>query len=520
MEEKENNTIRQEIYERNKTFFEKMGKKDAEPDANLEDQFDYYEITENFRRHLEYNVRCNACKAVMIPLGMIKPRNTAMLVVYICESCKDVKLYNTTSKERWNITITDVMDKDIFPIWLLIEEEQKEALEKYNADALLALYWKELGDQMSYKLKYSHILNFHALIGACLKEQVFTYKGQKQDLRVHPLIVRPSGSGKALSYELAEEMAKKAKLMWATRSSLTVAGLIGTIVLRKGEPIPIYGDAAEYDIIGFTEAQTLSKSSSQFGTMTEMLNQILDPKGEIFKRLATGVIAYKTHVSLLLSTYPSELMYENLQTGFLQRCSIFYEDLSLSHYIEIVRWMIENIGTKETKEMQEAKRVIVWRLKAIKQKQFNFDFSNVKERLTQVPAKFENVLRGYPEIELLKTFTTRYLNLLLKFACHHAALDLRDKLTEKDIEYGEKLCIVALKAACEFLVKYYTPDKDYLRLERQLTKFKEKDKEVKFNVLLQNLRPWKIGDLLRHLEPFEIRGDITVDKKRHCVIFR
>lgn len=380
-----------------------------------------------------------------------------------------------------------------------------------SSNELIELYWQSAGEEIGYKLKYPHILNFHAIIGACLNKQWISVRGHKFDLRVHPFIIRGSSSGKALSYDLAEKLSNLIGLDWRTRTQLTEAGLIGTIRLMKGVPMVIRGDAYGTDILGFTEAHTLLKASSKSSTMTETINMILDPKGEVHKKLATGVIEYDTRVSLVMSSFPSLIVHEQLNKGFLQRCFIFYENLPLTYYTGIMEWLADNIGVDEEKTVEEYLETIATVLKIIRNVKFNFDFLEVRKILNEIPYEFEKLVKGYFDINILKTFAPRYFNLLCKIACHRASLELRSVVNEEDILYAKELCLVSFRSVCNFVMDFHKLERVYGRIDRQFMKLKEIGKsEIKTSELLRHLRPLRKEQLLHRLQPYVYRNEIEI----------
>lgn len=381
----------------------------------------------------------------------------------------------------------------------------------YSSDQLIEKYWQIIGEESGYKLKYPHILNLHAIIGACLNTQWLKIRGHKIDLRVHPFIIRDSGSGKALSYDQVEKLANLTGLNWKTRTSLTEAGLIGTLRQTRKGIIKIYGDAYETDILGFTEAHILLKASSRSSTTMESLNMILDSKGEIHKRLANGVLEYNTRVSLIISSFPSPLIHEQLNKGFLQRCFIYYENLPLPYYVGIMKWLAENVGTDTGSQVEKNLRKIAKVLKKVKETEFNFDFTYVRSMLDVIPDEFAQIVKGYFDVEILKTFSPRYFNLLLKIACHHASLDFRNEINGKDIEYAKELCLLSFRSVCNFVMDYHQLEKIYYRIDRQFEIFRNKGiYKIKTSVLLRLLRPLKKEQLLHRLEPYVYRGEIKI----------
>lgn len=387
-----------------------------------------------------------------------------------------------------------------------------------KADDYVKLYAETVGKKVSYKLKPSHILNFHAVLGACLKDQYVPRGGTDVDLRIHPFVIRPSGSGKALVYDLAEELAEKVGLIWVTRNKITEAGLIGTIRSHKGEQILIYGDAYNCDIIGFTEASLLLKDTN----LCKNFNTLMDRKGVVSRKLAIGEITYRTRATVVLSSFPNRLVYDHLQTGFMQRCTVYYERLPLRYYREVMEWLAKKYGHDSRPRVARELAKIADRLKLIREYEFKFDLNGDAEKaMFTLGENFEKMVKPYPYFtgEVLKTFGTRWSEQILKLASHHAALELRGQLTKRDVDYGLRIGLGNLRSVSAFINDYYIKDKNYRRLEKQLEKFKEKRKTVKLSALARNLKPIKVTQIEAMLDAYEARGELKVDHKGRKVVF-
>jgi len=255
--------------------------------------------------------------------------------------------------------------------------------------------------------------------------------------------------------------------------------------------------------------------------MMSTVNMLLDPKGEVYKRLALGSIEYVSRVSLVLSSFPSKLVHEHLKTGFLQRCFIFYESLPLKYYTGIMEWLARYVGADKTEQVNNFLTIVAERLKDVKQKDFKFKFTDeAREILKTVPELFGNLVAGYFNVDILKTFLARYETLLFKIACHHAALDLRDEVDAIDVEYAKELTELSFRSLCDFVLEHHNPPKEYLRLKKYLDKFRsERRRTVSISELLRAIH-WKKDKLLKEIEPFEVRGEVDVDQENRQIVFK
>jgi len=347
----------------------------------------------------------------------------------------------------------------------------------------------------SYKLETAHNFFLHAVIGACLTKPHAPFQPwiPSKDYRTHVLLIRPSGSGKAPVYDMAEKLASQVNLTFATRTIMTEAGLIGTHDKKLGIQ---YGDAMSHDILGYTEASNLFTTRSHSKTMMTSLNTLLDEKREVHKSLAWGIIDYNTNVSLMLTTFPSPLVYDQLQSGFMQRCFVLYEVIGLDVYKEISQYLNEIVWTKRPIVILTD---LVKRLEEIKQKDFKFRTrKKVRKAMNDVVDDFGDIVTGFQDVQkdVLKTFMTRQTRLLHKLMCHHASLELRENLTLEDVEYAKLLCFASYKSICRYIKDNYKRDSRYERVERLIERLKAKGKKrVKLHRFTAGLRPMKVSEV-------------------------
>ncbi|MCK5334079.1 MAG: hypothetical protein KAJ24_06185, partial [Candidatus Aenigmarchaeota archaeon] len=85
-----------------------------------------------------------------------------------------------------------------------------------------------LGNNRSIMNEELHLMSMISLVGKCLKGTEINIRGTKVDLRIHPLMVQRSGSGKDPVFNLARDIAAKAGINFVTQSSLTSAAFIGS----------------------------------------------------------------------------------------------------------------------------------------------------------------------------------------------------------------------------------------------------------------------------------------------------
>lgn len=380
-------------------------------------------------------------------------------------------------------------------------------------------YAKEIGDKIGYKLTVAHMITFHGVLGACLNDEVLVRAGSYIDLRIHPFIIRESGAGKALTYGLAEDLANKINLEWATRNRITEAGLIGTVRTRKGVKIEYRGDANDLDIIGFTEAGLLLQNP----VLCRHINTIMDTKGWVSRKMAAGVVGYKTHTTLLLTSFKCKLVYNSLQTGFLQRCLMFYEGTTTPETGKVIEWLGERYGVDKRPKVEKQLDVIAKRLIKVRKNNYKFTVDKQAKRLFVGLGKtFVDMIKPYPEFqeEIMRTFGTRWSEHCAKLSAHHCALELRNEINKTDVEYGIHLGTVSLQSAIDFVAENYAIDKTHRRLVKQLDKAKLKGKKtITFSELARNLKPLTVLQIEKMLEVHQLRNELIIDHKKRLITF-
>ena len=141
--------------------------------------------------------------------------------------------------------------------------------------------------------------------------------------------------------------------------------------------------------------------------------------------------------------------------------------------------------------------------------------------MVKLGEKFEKVITPYPDFqeEVLRTFGTRWSEVVMKLSTHHAALEFRNKVEQRDIDYGLRLGTLSLQSAFAFIDEFYAKDKTYRRLEKQLAKFREKGKTIGLSELARRLKPMKVVQIERMLEVYEVKGELKIDHKTRKVSF-
>lgn len=194
----------------------------------------------------------------------------------------------------------------------------------------------EHAEKTSYFNEHLHRAAALSLIGQSLKNVFLVSDNTRTDCRIHPFVIQTSGSGKNGAFNFMGSVARKAGMAFEKEGTTSTAGIMGT-VKRNGEVIN--GDLAGDGFLAWKEAQTLLKAANQTHSddIIEVVNQALDPSGDVNKSLAGGNLEYSSRTSLFSTTYPPEPngQIDLIHQGFLPRMLFIYEEVSDGTYDDI-----------------------------------------------------------------------------------------------------------------------------------------------------------------------------------------
>jgi len=310
-----------------------------------------------------------------------------------------------------------------------------------------------LADEYSHSNELMNIGGMLTLLGQCKRDLHLKIRGSEFDCRFHCLCIQRSGTGKAPASWFLTKLANEVGLEAETLSSLTSAGLIGTI--KSGETI--YGSAFDKDIIIIQEAGILFNDSETSRDLRYQINQIIDKDGIINKRLATGNISYKSKSSLFLTTHPPNFkLRTKIESGFLPRFLLCFRDVDEDVYMEISDWMVRNIG-KNSEENDFA--YIVNQLKELR---ITPDEVSFEENVFQSAVnEMKKIREEYsPETQDLSTpylirFLTQIMKLSAIFACFNGGV-----VDENCVRKSTDVLLIFWKSILSYIEKEKKSEKE------------------------------------------------------------
>jgi hypothetical protein len=300
-------------------------------------------------------------------------------------------------------------------------------------------------------------------------------------------------------------------------ASTTTAGLIGTV--EKGGNI-IEGPAATADIIGMKEASTLFQTAKteHSSDLIHYMNQIMDTKGYIKKRLAHGTIEYNSHSSFFGTTYPPHEGIRYIREGFVARTILGFRPIDDSYRDKTVDWMKTVLGDQMSGDPQLF-AAMVSTVHAISDtvsgEYFVYKQKNslglAIDLVRKITSEYSATVR-----DTATPFITRTFNYIVKLATCHAALDhLSTEVTEEHYKQMLPYLEATWRGTLEFIDKYRpdgSSDKKLSAVEKVIRQMTENGKhEVSVRDILRKtgLTSGDVEVRLRSLVSAEL---ITVDK--------
>ena len=294
------------------------------------------------------------------------------------------------------------------------------------------------------------------------------------------MVIQPSGTGKGAGFSIPIKLCNELGLKVVTLTQTSDAGAIGSYgqfdtevnVQRMTE-----GTFMNADIITMEEASTLFDFVSEVSEMTLTyfqinMNSLWDESDRIGKNLAKGSIDFKSHFSSLLTTYKPKHIYSAfVSRGFLQRMVLIPRDIDFEWRRKVldiaVNKMIRgNNGNDPDKLLDSiAHRVDI--LRDFYDYKYPYEIGISKEGAILAKELTEKFLYYMSEStpharEKLEEFTHRLFELILRFAVHHAMLNLKEEVDRNDINYARQRLFLVWKKTVRFieeLLEYSTKDK-------------------------------------------------------------
>ena len=302
--------------------------------------------------------------------------------------------------------------------------ERRDDVEPLWGDEFFEVYFTA-GNETVIRSEILHLANLFSLVSVPLRHAYTPRRLGLFDHRIHTLTIRKSGTGKTQAKGLMYSIARYAGIPVRERKQATTAGAVGT-VRNNGEII--YGDLfyVRNGIWCWNEAAPLLRAEKNEHTvdLVEVLNQVMDVKGHVSKRLAKGDVSYYTRVSLNCSTYPPEVNEAHyVESGFLPRFAFFFDQVDKKFYEDVIDFMLGNASIDTTLPDDAIPRLArtFQRLEEANIRSFDYSITN-KNIIRDV------IIRSV-DFERYDTFVPRLVDLGLKFAAAHAVLYLPERKT-------------------------------------------------------------------------------------------
>lgn len=321
--------------------------------------------------------------------------------------------------------------------------------------AFLSTY-VELAEKASRNNELMHTLMALVLTGQALHRTRIQIGAQQQDARIHGMIFQKSGTGKGPAFVFAKETAERAGMEMTSDTSCTTAGLIGTVG-KDGDAT--LGPAYSQDIVGFQEASTLFHTAGQqhSSDLINIINQITDVGGNISKRLGTGWLRYRSHSSLMGTTYPPDSRSEYIGTGFLPRMGVAYKPVGRGFYWDVWDWLGDNLNASISDESHALERVSSTLAAIHLKSDAGWTFKYVdRDEHKQTRIEAGKLMHEFDESVAASSepFISRLAMYNIKFAMASAAWSLRDEVRSEDWKLARTLTIPMWGSVLKFISHY------------------------------------------------------------------
>lgn len=305
--------------------------------------------------------------------------------------------------------------------------------------------WNEVFNAKVRLMPHLAVRSLHTIVGLCLSHVVIDYRGDRSDLRDSSIVMQDSGTGKKPTIEFVEKMASLLGYRYRRRSSITAAGAIGTIRLRKDKCEEIEGDLKKYDLVTCAESDSLlyQKIDPYGNDLLTNICESQDSENVISRRLAEGEVQpYASNTSLFLTTTvpPGLINPRWLEKGLFQRFGIAIKEVPIGTYKAVRDELVESVGEPcdtSDKAVEELAKELKRKRSACATPKFTFP-REVKDEIREQCHRLDKMLEDLSPtiIDRLKSFTVRRDLKMITYACHHAWLDNRQQLTTADVKYG------------------------------------------------------------------------------------
>jgi len=330
----------------------------------------------------------------------------------------------------------------------------------------------EVFDEFSMHNESYGKMILHVILGQALKNICFRVGGRRIDIRIHGLLIKPSGSGKGAGYGFYVRLSEDLGLLNQLLTESTDAGLVGSVQInpQSREPELLPGLLVDADLISMEEASVLFDFQNDFSkkNLTYLqiaMNPLEDESCHISKRIGMlqQSIEIDPHCSFLLTTYiPDKFVDSLIKRGIIQRFLTIIERVPVEERKEVVDIAIEKIGKTSLQKADDDYASIVNRMNIVisrynklgvidttrnltkEQKdkiRLEAEFTmtdKARKALSQSTNKFTEMIKDTTILaqEKLEEFTHRNFEILMRLAIHHSILSMRNVVTPEDVVYA------------------------------------------------------------------------------------
>jgi hypothetical protein len=299
---------------------------------------------------------------------------------------------------------------------------------------------------------------FLVLAGAaCHKKKLLVSRYGTKDLRIHPMLIQASRSGKGEALKVLSKAAKICGLRMTDETQFTDAGIVGEVNSavvannrKKGyvpgdpeyqNPITI-GDLGIYDIISFSEGKQMIKLSAYSEDKLEILQMAMDTPGWIRKKLAAEVpVEFEVNCSIIGTTYfldDFESIF--LEQGIFQRMLVNVREFGVGDREDLNKALcmdepdirgedLENILQGYCSDLlSQINKVPNGTVLVFNDKAKEALWRKNKKWMERVKSDFVG-----QELEIMLSYTTSCINMYTKVAAIAAVLSGRSEITVADV---------------------------------------------------------------------------------------
>jgi hypothetical protein len=197
--------------------------------------------------------------------------------------------------------------------------------------------WKKLYHLSVWKNEHLLDNTFLFIAGTLLtkKNVKLLYSARYNTMRVHPIIIQDSGSGKSEAMKAAFELLKSMGASGTYTTTNTDASLLGTFVREKGKVLEIHGSLDRDDFNIWDEGTVIMKPGPYSERLQDILQCTMDEPSHIGKDLRFGRIEFNTKTAVCTGSYMDD-SFSNviMRRGLFQRAILSFKEFDLNNVIE------------------------------------------------------------------------------------------------------------------------------------------------------------------------------------------